>query len=64
MEPSWNKGIFAVYSETTKAFRIYVPSERYVEVTQDVTSHEEVTFNLSKELEFDTKTEDIDILNS
>ena len=56
MEPSRNKGNFVDYSEISKAFRIYVPSERHVEVSQDVTFHEEVAFKRSKELECDPET--------
>ena len=44
MEPSRNKGTFVGYSETSKEFRIYVPSERHVEVSWDATFHEEETF--------------------
>ena len=44
MEPSRKKGTFVGYNETSKAFKIYVPSERHVEVSRDVTFHEEATF--------------------
>ena len=57
MEPSGKKGNFVGYNKTSKAFRIYVPGERHVEVSRDVTFHEE-TFKRSKELEFDPKIEE------
>jgi hypothetical protein len=57
MEPSGKKGIFVGYSETSKAFRIYVPSQRHVEVSIDVTCHEDAAFKRSKELQLDTKME-------
>jgi hypothetical protein len=44
MEPSRKKGIFVGYSETSKAYSIYVPGQRYIEVSRDVTFHEEVAF--------------------
>jgi hypothetical protein len=40
MEPSGKKGIFVGYSETSKAYKIYVPGQRYIEVSRDVTFHE------------------------
>ena len=44
MEPSGKKGTFVGYSESSKAYRIYVPGETHVEVNQDVTFHEEDAF--------------------
>ena len=64
MEPSVKKGNFVNYSETSKIFRIYVPSERHVEVSRDVTFHEEASFKRSKELEYDPETKDIEIPTS
>ena len=55
MEPSGKKGIFVGYSETSKAYRIYILGQRQTEVSRDVTFHEEVVFKRSKELQFDTK---------
>ena len=46
------------YSETSTSFRIYVPSERHVEVSRDVTFHEEETFKQSKEIKCDPETEE------
>ena len=54
MEAFGNKGNFFSYSETSKDFIIYVPGERHVEVSRDVTFHEEETFKWSKEIEYDT----------
>jgi hypothetical protein len=36
LEPSGKKGVFVGYSETSKAYRIYIPGQRYVEVSRDV----------------------------
>ena len=62
-EPIWNlsaRGTFVGYSDTSKEFRIYVPSEKHVEVSQDVTFHEDTSFKQSKELECDLETEEDD----
>ena len=50
LEPSRKKGIFVGYSESSKAYRIYVPGQRYIEVNRDVIFHAEVVFHHSKEL--------------
>jgi hypothetical protein len=58
METSGKKGIFLGYSETSKAYRIYIPGERHIEVRRDVSFHEEDAFKRSKELQIDTEMED------
>ena len=55
MEPSGKKGIFVGYSETSKAYRIYILGQRYIEVSRDVTFHEEVAFRGFKEIPLDAK---------
>ena len=60
MEPSREKGTFVGYSETSKAFKIYLPCESHVEVSQDVTFHEEATFKQLKELECDPETKEVE----
>ena len=55
LEPSRKKGIFASYNDSSKAYRIYVPGQRYIEVSRDVIFHEEIVFSQSKELPKDTK---------
>jgi hypothetical protein len=51
MEPSGKKGVFVGYSENSKAYMIYVPGQRKIEVRRDVTFHEEATFKKSRELQ-------------
>jgi hypothetical protein len=51
MEPSRKKGVFVGYNENSKAYMIYVPSQRHIEVSRDVTFHEEATFKKSRELQ-------------
>jgi hypothetical protein len=55
LEPSGKKGAFVGYSETSKAYRIYVPRQKFIEVNRDVTFHEEATFRRSGELPCDTE---------
>jgi hypothetical protein len=44
LEPSGRKGTFVGYSESSKAYRIYIPGQRQIEVSKDVTFEEEVAF--------------------
>ena len=51
MESSGKKGVFVGYNENSKAYRIYVPGQKQIEVSKDVTFHEEAAFNKSRELQ-------------
>jgi hypothetical protein len=55
LEPSKKKGTFVGYRETSKAYKIYVPVQKFIEVNRDVTFHEEAAFRRSKELPCDTE---------
>jgi hypothetical protein len=46
------------YNETSKAYKIYVPGERHIEVSKDVTFDEEAAFKRSKELQLDIEMEE------
>jgi hypothetical protein len=48
LEPSSRKGTFVGYSESSKAYRIYIPGQRQIEVSRDVTFEEEVAFMRSR----------------
>ena len=50
LEPSGKKRIFVGYSDSSKACDIYVPRQRYIEVSRDVIFHEEAVFRLTQEL--------------
>jgi hypothetical protein len=50
MEPSGKKEVFVGYSENSKAYKIYVPGQRQIEVSRDATFHEKATFKKSREL--------------
>jgi hypothetical protein len=53
MEPSGKKGVFVGNNENSKAYKIYLPGKRKIEVSNDVTFHEESTFKKSIELQQD-----------
>jgi hypothetical protein len=59
LEPSGKKGSFVRYSETSKAYRIYVPGQKFIEVSRDVTFHEEATFRRAREFPCDTEEQEV-----
>jgi hypothetical protein len=58
LEPSGRKGTFVGYSESSKAYRIYIPVQRQIEISRDVTFEEEIAFQRSREsqMEIDSET--------
>jgi hypothetical protein len=48
LDPSGRKGTFVGYNESSKAYRIYIPGQRQIEVRRDVTFEEEVSFKRSR----------------
>jgi hypothetical protein len=48
LEPSGKNGIFVGYCEVSKAFRIYIPSHRHIEISRDVTFDEDATLKKSR----------------
>jgi hypothetical protein len=50
LEPSGRKGMFVGYNETLKAYWIYIPGQRYVEVSRDVRFEEDLAFRRSREI--------------
>jgi hypothetical protein len=49
LEPSRKKGIFVGYYEVSKAFRIYIPGHRHIEISRDVTFDEEAALKKSQD---------------
>jgi len=49
LKPSGKKGIFVDYSELSKAYRIYILEQYWVEFIQDITFYEKVAYWNSKE---------------
>jgi hypothetical protein len=58
LEPSGRKGTFVGYIESSKAYRIYIPGQRQIEISRHVTFEEEVSFQRSREdhMEIDSET--------
>ena len=48
LELSRRKGIFVVYSESSKAYRVYIPGFRQIETSRDVTFDEDTAFSRSR----------------
>jgi hypothetical protein len=48
LEPSGKKGIFVGYYEVSKAFKIYIPSHRHIEINRDVTFDEYAVLKKSR----------------
>ena len=43
LDATGKKGMFVGYSETSKAYRVYVPGQREVEISHDVTFDEDAS---------------------
>jgi hypothetical protein len=58
LDPSGRKGTFVGYSESSKAYRIYILGQRQIEVSRDVIFEEEIVFQRSREsqMEIDNET--------
>ena len=50
LERSSKKGIFVGYSDCLKAYQVYIPGQRHIEVSRDVIFHEEAVFCKTLEL--------------
>ena len=50
LDASGKKGMFVGYSETSKAYRIYVPDQREVEICHDVSYDEDATLKKVRNL--------------
>jgi transposase InsO family protein len=61
LEPSGKKGIFVGYSDSSKAYRIYIPDQHKIEVSRDVTFNERMAFR--KSIEETIEEEEIEELN-
>ena len=54
LDPSGRKGVFVGYSESAKAYRIYIPGQRKIELSRDVTFEEDVAYRRSRHAESDS----------
>jgi hypothetical protein len=61
LETSGKNGTFMGYTETSKAYMIYIPGQCQIEVTRDVTFDEEVAFRRSREshMEIDSEEQEV-----
>jgi hypothetical protein len=50
-------GTFVGYSESSKAYRIYMPGQRQIEVSRDVTFEEEIAFRRSRKYHMEIDNE-------
>ena len=57
LDPSRRKGTFVGYSESSKAYQIYIPSQRQIEVRKNVTLNKEVSFRRSRGSHMDIDSE-------
>jgi hypothetical protein len=53
LDPSGKNGIFVGYSETSKAYKIYILGHKHVEISRDVTFDDDETFNNSRKCRID-----------
>jgi hypothetical protein len=58
LEPSGKKGTFVGYSETSKAYIIYILGQRQIEISRDVTFDEDEAFKRSRESHMDEDREE------
>jgi hypothetical protein len=49
LDPSGIKGTFVGCNESSKAYQIYIPGQRRIKVSRDVTLEEDIAFQRSKE---------------
>ena len=49
LDPLGKKGIFVGYSESSKAYRVYILSYKQIETSTDVTFDEDTAFSRSKQ---------------
>lgn len=60
LDASGKKGTFVGYSETSKAYRIYVPGQREVEISHDVTFDEDTALGKISNLRLPRKNKKAD----
>jgi predicted Rdx family selenoprotein len=58
LETLRKRGIFIGYSESSKAYRIYVSGQQKVEISRDVTFDERIAFKKSIEDSIDSNKEE------
>jgi hypothetical protein len=64
LEPSGKKGIFVGYCEVSKAFRIYIPGHRHIEISRDVTFDEDAALKKSRSCQLEEVYEEEPVIPS
>ena len=54
LDPSGRKGVFVGYSESTRAYWIYILGQRKIELSRDVTFEEDIAYRRSRHAESDS----------
>jgi uncharacterized membrane protein YvbJ len=57
LDPSGRKSTFVGYSESSKAYQIYILGQRQIKVSRDVTFEEEIAFQRSRESHMEIDSE-------
>ena len=57
LEPYRKKGTFVWYSETSKAYKIYIPCQRSIEISRDIIFDEDASFRKSRDVDVDEEHE-------
>ena len=53
LDRSGKKGIFVGYSDSSKAYRVYIPGYKMIEISRDVTFDKDTTFSRSWQIHTD-----------
>ena len=61
LDPTSMKGIFVGYSNTSKAYKIYIKEGHWNEVNRDVIFDESIAFKKSKDLLIDFDDEELQV---
>ena len=59
LDPSGKKGIFVGYSDTLKAYRVYISSFKNIETNRDVTFDEDTIFSRLRQIHSDEVHEEV-----
>ena len=54
MDPARKRGIFVGYSESAKAYWIYIPDQQKMELRRDVTFEEDMAYRRSRRSDWDS----------
>ena len=54
LDPAGKQGIFVGYSESAKAYQIYIPDQRKMELSRDVTFEEDVAYRRLRRIDYDS----------